>query len=521
MSAPSSYKKLEIKRFPRSTVRQTAEGRYWKRFKNVVLRKEISAVTSVDFNPVAPHDFAVASSTRIAIYNGKTSSVRKTIGRFKDIVYTGTWRRDGKLMVGGDATGVVKVFDMSTRSVLREYKGHQGALRAARFTLDNLHIVSCSDDKSVRFWDLGTGDSLRTWDAHTDYIRSLALNPTSPDVFATGSYDHTVRLWDTRTPNNESILKLDHGAPVESTLIFPGGGIAVSVGGLQMKIWDILGGGRLLQTVSNHQKTITQVAMDGSHSRLLTGSLDGHVKCYNVKDYKVTHSIKYPGPVVALGISPDNTHMVVGMNDGSLSIRRRQVQVAEEAEQQVRKSAQRAGSYRYFLRGQSQQASESDHQVESKRKVRLGEFDKFLKKFQYLNALDAALETRQPVVVVSMLQELIQRDGLKIALSGRDELTLEPLLSFLIKHITNPRYAALLIDVSNVLFDLYAPVMGQSMVVDEMFVRLQSRIAGEVRLQKQMYGLLGVLDMLMSAASNAHPATANPGLDQTTDITAI
>ena len=41
-----------------------------------------------------------------------------------------------------------------------------------------------------------------------------------------------------------------------------------------IKVWDILGGGRLLAGFSNHQKTITSLCFDGGHKRLLSGSVD-------------------------------------------------------------------------------------------------------------------------------------------------------------------------------------------------------------------------------------------------------
>lgn len=43
-----------------------------------------------------------------------------------------------------------------------------------------------------------------------------------------GSYDHTVRLFDTRC--NTSVLRCDNGSPVESVVMFPGGGIVASAG---------------------------------------------------------------------------------------------------------------------------------------------------------------------------------------------------------------------------------------------------------------------------------------------------
>ena len=57
----------------------------------------------------------------------------------------------------------------------------------------------------------------------------------------------------------------------------------------------------------------------------------------------------------------------------------------------------------------------------------------------------------RPIVTISLIEELIHRDGLRIALSGRDETTLEPILVFLIKHLTNPRYAITLLQMGDMI----------------------------------------------------------------------
>lgn len=86
------------------------------------------------------------------------------------------------------------------------------------------------------------------------------------------SYDHTLHLWDIRS--GSVVQELDHGTPVESALMFPSGGTCVSAGGNYVRVWDILSGGRLLLSFSNHQKTIMSLCFDGRGQRLLTGGLD-------------------------------------------------------------------------------------------------------------------------------------------------------------------------------------------------------------------------------------------------------
>ena len=43
-----------------------------------------------------------------------------------------------------------------------------------------------------------------------------------------GSYDHTVKMWDSRT--QASVMTVNHGYPVEDILVFPSGGLCASAG---------------------------------------------------------------------------------------------------------------------------------------------------------------------------------------------------------------------------------------------------------------------------------------------------
>ena len=59
-------------------------------------------------------------------------------------------------------------------------------------------------------------------------MRSGAISPVSTDIILSGGYDSTVRMYDTRI--NASVFNIDHGAPVESVLFLPTGGVFLSAG---------------------------------------------------------------------------------------------------------------------------------------------------------------------------------------------------------------------------------------------------------------------------------------------------
>ena len=498
------YQKTVVKKYAKvHSSKNTAEAKYWKRFKSPIVIKEFASVSSIFFSPVAPYDFAVTSSTRVQIYSSKTHQPKKTISRFKDIAYSGSFRQDGKLIVAGDATGLVQMFDGGSRAILRSFKAHNLPTQVTQFSTNKSNILSASDDKTVRIWDIPSGESVNVFEEHDDYVRAGVVSQDNPNLFVSGSYDQTVKLWDMR--QSGSVMTMNHGAPVESLLIYPNGGAVISSGGPVIKVWDILSGGRCMHTLGNHQKTVTSMCFDGSASRLVTGSLDQHVKIYDVQDYKVVHSVKYPAPILSVGLSPDDTHLAAGMSNGLLSIRQRQIKSSEKAIKKQNQDYIRAGTYKYFMRGQSNTAAKDDFVVEHTKRQRLKKYDQFMKVFQYSNALDEVLRVsiQTPVVVAAVLQELIHRDGLKQAITGRDDVSLEPLMRFLIRNIHHPRFTNLLVDVSEAVIDCYTRVFGQSPLIDDLLSRLTVKVKQEIQLQKDLIETMATLDMLFTKSGSA------------------
>jgi U3 small nucleolar RNA-associated protein 15 len=185
---------------------------------------------------------------------------------------------------------------MNSRAILRTFDGHKQPVHVARFSpLAPTQVLSCSDDTTVRLWDVPTQAPLATFTDHTDYVRAGAVAAHNPALLLSGSYDGTVRLFDTRTGACEMAMGGGAGTafgPVEQVLMFP-----------ILRAWDLVAGGRCARALANHQKTVTALALAPGGRRLLTGSLDQMVKVYDVASYRVVHTMRYPAPVLCLAIS--------------------------------------------------------------------------------------------------------------------------------------------------------------------------------------------------------------------------
>jgi len=509
---------------------ESAEGRYWKRFRRPLKHQLATPCTSLHFSPAGgvegvPHGLVCATSLDVAAYGFPDFAKKRVVGKLPAPTSCVRLRGDGRLVAAGDKRGTLRAYEVKRGAQLRAFAGHTDSVRAVEWGADGLSLFTGSADRTVRLWDLATGGpSSAAFEAHADTVTCVARSPlSSADLWVSGGYDHKLNVWDARAltsgaaASQTAAMTFDHGAPVEACLMLPGGGLLLSAGGNECKVWDLLSGGRLVHKFSAHQRTVVALALDGTQTRILSGGLDGHLKIYDVATYRVVHGLKYASPVLGVGVSPDNELLAVACADGALSVRRRETRATSAGAgsawaataaggtggggSAAGTAAAKGGTLRYYNRGKNVAPSTDDYAVHVQRKQRLQPYDKALRRFAYGTALDDALATRQPIAVIAVLEELTNRQGLEAALGGRDEVTLEPFLSFLARYITSPRYASLLLDVASVVLHLYGPALGRSEAIDELFARLARCVKGELRLQKSMLRLLGGLDAVMSASA--------------------
>jgi len=488
-------RKLEIKKLPRIPGRVTAEQRFWKTFKFPVVTKYNASINSIDFSESEPHEFAITSGVTVHLYDPLTNQVKRSITQFKQNVRCANFRGDGRLLVSGGDDRRVRVFNVANKGLLKQFKGHTGPIQDANFSInDPSKLFSVSEDQTLKYWDLTAEPALHTFTGHQDYVRCVRVNPSSADVVASAGYDHCIKLWDVRM--RECISTFDHGHPVESIVFYPSGTSLASAGANTIKLWDVMSG-RVFQELANHQKTITALRLNGTASRLFSGSLDQHVKIYDLESFRVVHSIKYAAPILDLGISKNNSHLAVGMSDGTFSVRKR-------ANQEVSEDDSADTTDTGFPAKPKTVASSETHfpeefKVSGPPRVKLNIYEKHMRKFLYKEALDSVLGSKDPVVIASLLEELVHRKAVHIALGNRTHQELVPTLKYLEKYILNPRFNSHLFIIFDQILDIYAEVLGQSPIVDELLLKIHNKIRVEVSSQKQMFQLLGALEMMMSA----------------------
>ena len=113
-----------------------------------------------------------------------------------------------------------------------------------------------------------------------------------------------------------------------------------------------------------------------------------------------------------------------------------------------------------------------------------------------------ALDSKNPEVVLSVIEELVERDALCIALGNRDEDEAIKLFDFLIWKLPDHRYSQVLLEVARISLNMYAGVVGLSDRFDnKLFNQLNILVNEQIELQKGLLELSGQIDMVTRLAS--------------------
>lgn len=498
MSAPAF--RLQAPRKPVLPDSDTSETRFWKQLKAPLLIKENNAVNHIHFNPSSPHDLALTSSTRIQILSAKTQQVQKTIAKFKDTVYSGEFRPDGRLLVAGDGTGMIQCFDTNTKSVLVTLKPTSHPVHVTKFHPTSMStMLSASDDRVVRLWDLTSSDPLlEIANQHHDYIRTASFMG-SRNMIVTGCYDGYVRLFDPRSP--QVVAEFNQHNPVESVLPLNESTLA-SCGGPEVKIWDITAGKKIKQ-LGNFQKTVTTLASAGEHCSggFLAGSLDGHVKLFDTTStqFPVKFGWKYGGPVLATGMSPDMRQLAAGLTTGLMSVRTRKTDPRKPRTQKK----ERTETMARVMRGMEYQGELESQTIKIAHKpqssLKLKQYEKHIRAFRWADALDSAF--KQGVAIdqtLMVLEELRSRGKISVSLANRDETQLEPLLRWCVRYISDPRLVSLASDWVGTVLELYSSVIENSLVLASLVEQLSGKVKSQVERAKDAQSIEGMLELLMA-----------------------
>lgn len=242
---------------------------------------------------------------------------------------------------------------------------HYNAIFDLTWMFGEMKIVTASGDHTARLFNISESEIIedRIFHGHTRSVKTVAFRKDDPAVFATGSRDGSIYLWDTRATvtNNyikqpDTIISNSHNIPNTpssatktkkkfpishnvsaansvTSIVFQDDNTLISCGAGDgvIKVWDMRKNYLVhkrepipkytLPYMGNTSRNgFSNLVLDSSGIKLYANCMDNNIYCYNLASYNPSPIMTYAGHqnstfYIKSSVSSDGEYLLSGSSD--------------------------------------------------------------------------------------------------------------------------------------------------------------------------------------------------------------
>jgi len=211
---------------------------------------------------------------------------------------------DGSLVVQGETSGELHLWDISTGQLLRTFKGHKRDITSVSLSFDKHLAISGSMDGEVRIWDTKTAHCMHTFTSGGINVKFVKISADNRYALSASEVG-TVRLWDALTGNSLQEFSSEGKMWRVTSASISDDFRWLAVGGSgdkTLRLWDV-GTGEVAQVFRDEAETVC-LSPDGTS--MISCGRDKALRLWRITDGECVRVFKgFVGNASSISISSD------------------------------------------------------------------------------------------------------------------------------------------------------------------------------------------------------------------------
>ncbi|ORY13525.1 WD40-repeat-containing domain protein [Clohesyomyces aquaticus] len=223
---------------------------------------------------------------------------------------------DNQWFASGAADRTIKIWDLASGQLKLTLTGHISAVRGLAVSPRHPYLFSCGEDKMVKCWDLETNKVIRHYHGHLSGVYTLDLHPTL-DVLVTGGRDGVARVWDMRTRTNVHVMAGHKGTIADLKCQEADPQVITGSMDSTIRLWD-LAANKTLSVLTHHKKSIRALTLHPKEFTFASGSTQS-IKQWKCPEGAFMQNFEGHNSIInTLSVNEDNV-LFSGGDDGTVS----------------------------------------------------------------------------------------------------------------------------------------------------------------------------------------------------------
>ncbi len=228
-------------------------------------------------------------------------SIKSQIGSIYHVLFT----KNNVISLGGYKK--IQVWDSSTLTPLELLSDEIGQVIGLELSIDGMTLVSSSQDKIIRIWDIDTGKIAHKFSI---YNRAIDISLNNQKHIVTKDFGNVLGVWEIETGIPKHTIT-GFTSPIRSIAMAADDNTIACASFKVVEIWEASTGNKL-HTLTGHDHYVDTVTFNSDSSVLASGSFDTTIRLWDAVSGVYLHTLTQDriGEVSSIAFSPDGKTLV-------------------------------------------------------------------------------------------------------------------------------------------------------------------------------------------------------------------